>query len=76
MKSPRLFANNNDVILRMFSSGIGFGTLTQEVAAAYLKQGKLIVLNGGMAIEETLALVWYPRTEAPLYLKALIRAIK
>lgn len=73
---PRLFINDNATIINYFSRGIGFGTLTQEIARPHLAAGDLIVLNGGAAMEDPLALVWYRRPETPLYFKALIHAIK
>lgn len=73
---PRLFANNNEVIIKLFSQGVGFGTLTQEVAKPHLDSGDLIALNGGAVMEDPLALAWYPRPEMPGYFRALINAIK
>jgi DNA-binding transcriptional LysR family regulator len=76
LKKPRLFMNNNEAIIRYFSRGIGFGTLTQEIAMPHLDAGDLVVLNGGAVMEDPLALVWYPRPEMPPYFKAIISTIK
>lgn len=76
LKRPRLFVNDNEVIAQYFSQGIGFGTLTAEVAKPHLEAGRLIALNGAAALEDPLALAWYPRPEMPRYLKAIIDAIK
>ncbi len=76
LKRPRLFANNNEVIVQLFRRGIGFGTLTQEIAKPHLEAGHIIALHGGSVMEDSLALVWYPRPEMPAYFKELIRAIK
>lgn len=76
IKKPRLFVNNNEILIKLFRQGIGFGTLTQEIAKPYLESGELITLNGGAVMEEALALVWYPRPEMPNYLKAIITSIK
>jgi LysR family transcriptional regulator, chromosome initiation inhibitor len=76
LKRPRLFVNNNDAILRLFIEGVGFGTLTHEIAQPYVQNGDLILLNGGASMEESLALVWYPRTQMPVYFKAIIAAIR
>ncbi len=76
MKQPRLFVNNNEAIIKLFSHGVGFGTLTQEIARPYLDSGDLVVLNGGAVMEDPLALAWYPRPEMPGYLKAIIASIK
>lgn len=76
LKKPRLFANNNAAIIKLFSQGIGFGTLTQEIAKPHLDSGKLITLNGGAVMEDPLALSWYPRPEMPNYFRALVNTIK
>lgn len=76
LKKPRLFLNNNEAIAKFFTQGVGFGTLTQEIARPYLDAGDLVVLNGGIAMEDPLALVWYPRPEMPPYFQAIVKAIK
>ncbi len=76
LKRPRLFVNHNASIIQLFSHGVGFGTLTQEIAKPFLESGELTALNGGAVVEDPLALVWYPRTETPPYFKALLSAIK
>lgn len=76
VKRPRLFANNNEAIIRLFIEGAGFGTLTLEIAKPHLDNGSLIALNGGAAVDDPLALAWYPRPEMPAYLKTIIGAVK
>lgn len=76
LKKPRLFANNNEAIIKLFSQGVGFGTLTQEIAKQYLDSGRLIQLNGGAVMEDSLALTWYPRSEMPNYFRAVVSTIK
>lgn len=76
IKKPRLFVNSNEAIIKLFHSGIGFGTLTQEIAKPYLESGGLVALNGGSVMEDPLALAWYPRPEVPLYFKAIIHSLK
>lgn len=76
VRRPRLFVNNNEAIIKLFCKGVGFGALTQEIAKPFLESGELITLNGGAVMEDPLALVWYPRTEMPGYLKAIIAGIK
>lgn len=73
---PRLFVNNNQAIIKLFCEGVGFGTLTQEVAKPYIESGELFTLNGGTLLEDPLALAWYPHPEMPKYLKGIISAIK
>ena len=76
IKKPRLFVNNNEAIIKMFSSGVGFGTLTQEIAKPHIESGDLIVLNGAHVMEDPLALIWYNRPEMPKYFEELIKAIR
>jgi LysR family transcriptional regulator (chromosome initiation inhibitor) len=76
LSKPRLFLNSNEAIARYFSRGVGFGTLTQEIAKPYFDSGELINLCSGKVLEDSLALVWYPRPVMPPYFKAIIRAIK
>lgn len=72
----RLFANNNDAIVRLFSAGVGYGTLTLEVALPHVERGEIIVLNSRMTLEDSQALAWYPRPKVPAYFKAVIDSIK
>ncbi|MCX6118760.1 MAG: LysR family transcriptional regulator [Proteobacteria bacterium] len=76
LKRPRLFINNNDTLIHYFKHGLGFGTLTIEIAKPYLDSQDLILLNSGVAMEDPLALVWYPRHEVPAYFQAILKAIK
>lgn len=76
VKKPRLFINNNEAIIKMFSNGIGYGTLTQEIAKPFIERGELITLNSGSVMEDPLALVWYNRPEMPKYFSEIIKAIK
>jgi len=76
VKQPRLFVNDNAAIIKMFASGVGFGTLTQEIAKPFLEAGRLILLNGGAVMEDPLALAWYPRPEMPAMFKAILDSIR
>ncbi|MFZ3230974.1 MAG: hypothetical protein WA160_12270 [Pseudobdellovibrio sp.] len=76
VKKPRLFINNNDVIIKMFSNEVGFVTLNQEIAKPFIDRGELIVLNGGAISEDPLTLTWYTRPEMPKYFQEIIKAIK
>ena len=75
-RPDRLFVNENESLIRMFSAGIGYGTLTEDIAKPFLESGQLIKLNRGQVYEDPLALTWYPRHEKPDYFKDLIRSIK
>jgi len=74
-KSARLFANTNETLIRQIKAGIGFGTLTETVAKPYLESGALIALNSGEAMEEALALAWYPRPEKQDYFESILGSI-
>jgi DNA-binding transcriptional LysR family regulator len=73
---PRVFANGNEAIIKLFAAGVGFGTLTHDVAKPHLDSGALIPLNGGATMGDPLALAWYPRAEMPAYLKDIVHSIK
>ena len=75
-KRERLFINENEALIRMFIGGIGFGTLTESVAGPYLNSGKLVALNREQTIEDSLALVWYPRPRKMEYFEAVIKMMK
>lgn len=72
----RIFINENDALIHMFSAGVGFGTLTESVAAPHLKSGRLIALNRAQTLDDPLALVWYPRPRKMDYFEGIIKAIK
>jgi LysR family transcriptional regulator, chromosome initiation inhibitor len=76
VKKSRLYVNENQALVRFFSEGVGFGTLTTEVARPYLDSGELITLNGGHSMEDPLALTWYPRVQKAVYFSNLVRSIK
>lgn len=75
-RKDRIFANTNFAIISMFKEGIGYGTLTEEVAASSLKRGDLTALNAKQAVEEPQALLWYPRKQMPQYFKEVIQSIR
>lgn len=76
VQRARLFINENETLIRYIAAGVGFGTLAESIARPFLERGELIAINRGRALEDPLALVWYPRTQMPDYFKDLIRAIK
>lgn len=75
-RPERIFANTNYALISLIKHGIGYGTLTQEVAAADIERGHLLVLNQKQVYEDPLALAWYPRKEMPTYFKKIIDSIK
>lgn len=76
LKRERLFINENEALIHLFSEGVGFGTLTESVARPHLASGALVALNRAQSMDDPLALIWYPRTQRPDYLDGLIRALK
>ena len=70
---PRTFINSNNGIIQMLTRGTGYGRLTMEIAKPHLECGDLVTLKGGLAMEDPLALAWYPRPEMPAYFKAIIK---
>jgi len=76
LKNDRLYINSNELIVQLFSEGIGFGTLTQEIAKPFIDSGKIFALNNGGVLEDPLGLAWYPRKEMPESLKDIILAIR
>jgi LysR family transcriptional regulator (chromosome initiation inhibitor) len=76
VRQPRLFVNENEALLRFFKAGIGFGTLTESVARPHLDSGELITLNRGHAMEDPLALAWYPRSQKADYFEEIVRSVR
>ncbi len=75
-RPDRIYANTNYALINLIKAGLGYGTLTQEVAAEDLEKGDLICLNQKQFLESPLALVWYPRNPMPQYFKKIIQSIK
>lgn len=75
-RPDRIFANTNYALINLIKAGIGYGTLTLEVAEKDLKSGHLIALNQKQVFESPQALAWYPRKEMPKYFRFLIDIIK
>jgi DNA-binding transcriptional LysR family regulator len=75
-RKDRIFANTNYALISLIKAGIGYGTLTQEVASSDVAKGDLIILNQKQVLEDPQALAWYPRREMPNYFRSLIDSIK
>lgn len=75
-RHERVFANTNFALTSLLKAGVGYGTLTQEVAADDIARGELIVLNQNQVFEDPQALAWYPRKEMPLYFRKIVESIK
>lgn len=76
LKRPRLYVNENEALIHLFASGVGFGTLTESVAKPYLENRTLVRLNRGQIMEDPLAVVWYSRSRKMNYFDDLIRSLK
>ena len=74
--NDRIYANENRALLELLCQGVGYGTLTREIADEYISMGRVGSLNQGKAMKEPLALAWYSRREMPDYFKQIIIAIK
>jgi LysR family transcriptional regulator, chromosome initiation inhibitor len=75
-KAERHFVNNNSALIQMFSQGLGYGVLTEDIAAPFIRSKSIFVLHQGKQHINELALAWYPRMEMPPYFKAIIQAVK
>jgi DNA-binding transcriptional LysR family regulator len=60
----------------LVEAGMGYTTLTEEVAMRHLKDKKLIILNPENKFKIQPVLAWYPRPEMPNYFSDLIKQIK
>ncbi len=76
VKKSRLFVNENEALIRYFTQGVGFGTLTESVAEPFLASDQLVRLNKAQTIDDPLALVWYPRSKRQPFFDDLIKSIK
>ncbi len=74
-RPDRIFANTNFAVVNLIKSGIGYGALTQEVAATDIAAGGLVVLNQKKVFDDPQALAWYPRREMPRYFKRIIECV-
>lgn len=74
-RREKIYANENRTLINMIRQGIGYGTLSSEIATEYIERKELIPLNSSKTLQEKIALAWYPRNEMPGYFKAVIKAI-
>jgi DNA-binding transcriptional LysR family regulator len=72
----RHFVNSIESLAEMIQAGLGYGVLTAEFAALFLKRCDLAILNSGAVFEHQVALAWYPRQKMPRYFEALVKAIR
>lgn len=67
--------NENKALINFFQ-GAGYGTLAESIAVPLLSSGKIIKLNRGQAMEDSMTLIWYARSRKMEYFDSVIRAIK
>ncbi len=75
-QKSRHFVNNIDSMADLVEAGIGYTTLTEELASTHINTKKMIVLNNNKAYEYHPILAWYPRAEMPSYFADLVKRIK
>ncbi|MCE0723746.1 MULTISPECIES: LysR family transcriptional regulator [Legionella] len=75
IQTERHFINNTESIAQLFINELGYGVLSKEFAASYIKSGELLVINEGKSYLNPISLAWYPRSEQPAYFSAIIHAI-
>ena len=76
IQTERHFVNNTESIAQLFINELGYGVLSKEFAAPYIKSGELLVINENKSYLNPISLAWYPRPEQPDYFSAIIHAIK
>jgi LysR family transcriptional regulator, chromosome initiation inhibitor len=76
MRMNRLFVNENQALAKYIAAGVGYGTLTETVAKNYLEEGSLVRLHRGQSFNQSLALVWYPRSHHIPYFEDIVRSVK
>ncbi len=76
VKKTRLYVNENEALIHLFSEGVGYGVLSEAVAKPHIESGKLILLNKAQVLEEPIVLVWYPRSKPPDYFSDIIKLIR
>ncbi len=74
-RTERHYANNTDALTSMLVSGLGYSVLSEEFAKPFIKKSELCELASDKFYDFKIALAWYPRTEKPAYLSAIIKAI-
>lgn len=75
IQPERHFVNNTESIAQLFIDELGYGVLTEEFAAPYIKSGALHVINDQKPYLNQIALAWYPRPEQAAYFTAVVDAI-
>lgn len=74
-RGERHFINNTDALAAFVMGGAGFSVLSEDFAERCVRKGELIQLNPGKSLAYQVALAWYPRTEMPNWLGAVIQQI-
>lgn len=72
----RHFVNNIDSMAELVETGMGYTTLTEEIAKEHIRAKKLILLNQKKTFKVQPVLVWHPRSEMPNYFSDLVQKIE
>jgi hypothetical protein len=62
-------------LMTLLTEGVGFGLLLKEIAEPLIKDKKLILLNDGKLLKDSLALAWYPRAQMPKYFTDVLAVV-
>lgn len=71
----RHFANHTELMADLIQAGMGYGVLTREFSAPFIKAGNMMLLNSGKTYPHHLALIWHSRPQLPEYLLQLIQLL-
>ena len=72
----RIFVNNNKSLIDLVLAGVGYATLSKEIAIPYVQKNSMVMLNSSRSYDHDLAICWYPRPEPPPYFKDIINSLK
>lgn len=75
VRRRRHLVNNPDALAELVAAGFGYSVLSEDFAAPWLEDGRLVDLCPGRHLDQEIALAWYPRHEMPAYFRALIDAV-
>jgi DNA-binding transcriptional LysR family regulator len=75
-RPQRYFINDIKLLAKLIVNEVGYSVLTEELAASYLDDKSLCLLNHGKIYEHQQMLIWYRREYAPGYFTALLNIIE
>ncbi len=74
-RPERHFVNRTETLAMMICQGLGYGVLTKEFSAPYVRRGEMMTLNNAKSMIIDWNLAWYHRPEPPKYFADLVGAI-